>query len=179
MRPNSTPTVRKNRVKPNRRSVVRERAPRPGPWDMVDWRHLRFQLAAGLFAVLWVVLWGRAFYVQLILGPELENMATRQHSYTELVEARRGNIYDRNGQPLARSVECRSVYANPREVKDARATAAALAPLLHADAATLRRQLAQNRSFVWLSRKVDDATALAVQKADLAGIGLSREYERV
>lgn len=179
MRPNSTPTVRKPRVKPNRRSVARERTPQPSPWAMVDWRHLRFQLAAGLFAVLWAILWGRAFYVQLIMGPKLEDMAARQHSYTELVEARRGNIYDRNGQPLARSVECRSIYANPREVKDSRATADALAPLLHVDAATLRRQLDQNRSFVWLSRKVDDATALAVQKANLTGIGLSREYERV
>ena len=179
MRSTSTLSTRKTRLKPNRRAAARERAPRPSPWSGVDWQQVRFRLAAGLFAGLWVILWCRAFYVQLILGPDLETMAERQHSYTELVEARRGNIYDRNGQVLARSVECRSVYANPREVADAGAAAAALAPLLNEDPTTLRRRLSQDRSFVWLARKVDDATALAVQKADLAGVGLTREYERV
>lgn len=128
-------------------------APRPSPWSGVDWQQVRFRLAAGLFAGLWVILWCRAFYVQLILGPDLETMAERQHSYTELVEARRGNIYDRNGQVLARSVECRSVYANPREVADAGAAAAALAPLLNEDPTTLRRRLSQDRSFVWLAAR--------------------------
>lgn len=179
MRSTSTLSTRKTRFRPNRRASVRELTPRRPLWSGVDWERVRFRLAAGLFAALWVMLWFRAFYVQLIRGPELEIMAERQHSYTELVEARRGNIYDRNGQALARSVECRSIYANPREVADIEATAAALAPILNADQNALFRQLNQKRSFVWLARKVDDATALAVQKAGLAGVGMTREYERV
>lgn len=177
MRQNGSAPSRRFRAKPNQRRAV-PRVRESGPTS-IDWQNLRFQTAAGLFLGLWVLLWVRAFYVQIIMGPDLEAQALRQHSYTELVEARRGNIYDRNGQVLARSVECRSVYANPREVKDAKATAAALAPVLGVDPASLREQLSLNRSFVWLSRKVDDATAAAVRAASLNGIGLTREYERV
>ncbi len=144
-----------------------------------DWQTLRFQIAAVLFGVLWVVLWGRAFYVQIVMGPELAEQAMRQHTYTELVEARRGTIYDRNGQMLARSVQVRSVYANPREVRDPKHTALTLAPLLGLDAASLQKLLEKDRSFIWVRRKIDDATAEAVRNAALPGIGLSREYERV
>lgn len=179
MRPTTSPP-RKQRAKPNqRRQASRSRERKPSFWELVDWSRVRLQLAAGLFCVLWVMLWGRAFYVQIVLGPGLEQMATRQHTYTEMVEARRGNIYDRSGQVLARSVECRSVYANPQNIIDINATAAALAPLLKTNAASLRRMLESDRPFVWLTRKVDDATALAIREASLAGIGLAREYERV
>lgn len=150
-----------------------------GYFAQVDWQNVRFYLAASLFVVVWAALWCRAFYVQLIQGPDLANRAERQHTYTELVEARRGTIYDRNGHALARSVECRSIYANPHQVENVDAAVSVLSALLPLNPITLKEQLLQNRSFVWLARKVDDATAQAIQQADIPGIGLSREYERV
>jgi len=168
--------MRQGKSKQNRRRAAPvEQAP---PF-LPDRQGLRFQLAAGLFLSLWVVLWLRALYIQLVMGPELEAAAARQHSYTELVEARRGHIYDRNGQVLARSVECRSVYANPRSVRDAQATARTLSPIIGIPVDWLTKRLEQDRSFVWLTRKVDDATAAAVREAGLEGVGLTREYERV
>lgn len=175
---NHQPSIRKSRAKPNQRRTSSRAKNQKGGFQL-DWARLRFQAAAALFLLVWGVIWLRAGYVQLVHGPELQVMASRQHSYTELVEAKRGNIYDRNGQALARSVECRSVYANPREVEDVQATAEALAPLLGIKASTLQKQLSQNRSFIWLARKIDDATAAEVKNAGIKGVGLSREYERV
>lgn len=146
----------------------------------VDWGRLRMNVVAVIFVFLWSGLWCRAGYLQMIEGPRLADRAKRQYTASELVSGKRGMILDRNGQVLARSVECRSVYARPAEVRDAARTANALAPILDVSPQDLHVALSDSsRKFIWLSRKVDDSTAEAVRKAGLAGIGLSKEYDRV
>lgn len=144
-----------------------------------DWPALRISMVICLFCVLWAGLWVRAWHLQMIEGPKLADRAKKQHTTSELVSGKRGVIYDRNGQVLARSVEVRSVYARPGEVEDCHSTAAALAPILGIPEKKLADELATSRKkFIWLKRKIDDAAADAVRRANLAGIGLSREYER-
>lgn len=146
----------------------------------VDWGRARIRLVVGVFCLLWVGLWGRAWYLQMIEGPRLAERARRQHMATELVTGRRGMILDRNGQVLARSVEARSVYARPQDIEDFQAMALKLGPILGQDPQKLYAELSQTkRRFVWLRRKVDDYTAEAVRKANIPGIGLSKEYDRI
>lgn len=145
----------------------------------LNWPVVRINAVIGVFCVLWIGLWFRAWQLQMVEGPRLADRARKQHTASELVSGKRGMLFDRNGQVLARSVEVRSIYANPKDVADARAAAKVLAPILRLSEDKLAASLGQdNRKFIWLKRKVDDATAEAVQKASLAGIGLSREYER-
>lgn len=145
----------------------------------LNWPVIRINAVIGIFCVLWIGLWFRAWHLQMIDGPRLADKARKQHTATELVSGKRGMLFDRNGQVLARSVQARSVYANPKEVSEPRAAASVLAPILNMPEAKLAELLSQDkRKFIWLKRKVDDATADAVQKCSLAGIGLSREYER-
>jgi cell division protein FtsI (penicillin-binding protein 3) len=132
-----------------------------------------------LFALIWGGLWSRAFYLQIIEGPELAAKARRVNTGTELVEGSRGRILDRNGNVLARSLNCPSVWANPRAVKDARQTAAVLAGHLRMPAGKIASLLRENRQFVWLRRKVDLDVAQRIQAAALPGIYLESEYERV
>ncbi len=139
----------------------------------------RFQIVALIFIGIWIILWCRAFYLQIVIGPELRQMASKQHQITQLVEAKRGNIYDRNGQILARSVEAKSVYAHPKQITDKAFAAKTIAPILGLNKKRLQEHFEEDRSFIWLKRKVDDATALAIQKTNIPGIGLSTEYERV
>ena len=150
-----------------------------GWFASVDWNNVRFRVVAVLFFVVWGALWVRAGYVQLWEGPFLAERARRQHMSAETVSTPRGAITDRNGHILARSVECRSVYANPNAVTDIDATSAALAGLLGRPVDQIRPLLAKKRSFVWIARRVDDATAEAIRQADLTGVDLSREYERI
>ncbi len=146
----------------------------------VNWGLFRIKLVVSMFVLLWVGLWGRAWYVQVLEGPRLADKASRQYMSSVLVTGKRGSIVDRNGQVLARSVESRSIYIRPQEVKDVQGTAAVLASILSMPAPKIAEQLGKkSRKFIWLARKVDDKTAMAVQQAKLSGIGLSKEYNRV
>ncbi len=145
----------------------------------VDWERCRFYFIAGIFCLVWSVLWVRAGYIQLWEGPFLAEKARRQHMLAETVAASRGKILDRNGHTLARSVECRSVYANPNLVNDPGEVATVLAQILDRPAEQIRQLLEKKRSFVWIARRVDDATAEKIRSANISGIELTREYERV
>lgn len=144
-----------------------------------DWSRVRLYGVGCVFAVLWALLWSRAWYVQVYDGDRLAGLARRQHMAAETVSGRRGAILDRNGQILARSVEVRSVYVRPGEVRDVDATVNALAAALEAPAKHVRDAVTSKRGFSWVARKVDDLAAENVRKAGLPGVYLSSEYERI
>lgn len=145
----------------------------------LDWGVVRIRLVAVFFVIAWGALWVRAAKVQLVDGPYLSEMARRQHMSSEMVDTPRGMITDRNGRILARSVECRSVYVNPRQITDVDATAATLAELLNLPLESVHGTISKNKRFAWVARRVDDATAEAVRRAALPGVELAREYERI
>ncbi len=147
--------------------------------NSIDWVRVRLWCVAVVIFASWIVLWGRTAFVQLIDGPRLAERARRQHISSEVIDLPRGMITDRNGVPLARSVECRSVYANPSLIQDIRRTAETLAPIVHIPQAQIQSRLEKGRRFAWIARRIDDATAAAVRKISLPGIELVREYERV
>ncbi len=72
----------------------------------------------------------RAFYVQVIAAPGLQEQADEQHIRTVQLDAPRGIIYDRDGEELAISETMATVYADPGQIKDPVAVAQRLAPIL-------------------------------------------------
>ncbi|MDO5536384.1 MAG: penicillin-binding protein [Desulfovibrionaceae bacterium] len=172
-------------AQPQREEMPAEPAPEKQPWwdrlfPGTDWQMVRIRFVFGFFALIFAALWGRAWYLHMVDGPRLAELARRQHVTVELVGGKRGNILDRDGQVLARSVEALSVYANPGEIRDALNAANTLGPILGISPQTIYDKISRpGRKFVWLRRKIDDYTASAVRKARLPGIGLTKEYERV
>ena len=174
--------ARKRTTRQASSQAVNRRRSEGGPrawFASIDWNSVRFRTVAVLFFVVWGALWVRAGYVQLWEGPFLAERARRQHMAAETVAMPRGMITDRNGHILARSVECCSVYANPSIITDIEATATALAGVLGRPVDQIKPLLEKKRSFVWIARRVDDATAEAIRQADLTGVELSREFERI
>jgi stage V sporulation protein D (sporulation-specific penicillin-binding protein) len=129
--------------------------------------------------VLMVLLAARLVFVQVVRSGSLRQSAIAVRTRMVPVQARRGDIIDRNGEVLADSVDVYSVYANPALVTDKAATAARLAPILNVPEATLLQRLSQRTLFVWVRRRVTDAAAAAVRAAQLPGIQLTRESRRV
>ncbi|WP_461208267.1 penicillin-binding transpeptidase domain-containing protein [Desulfocurvus sp. DL9XJH121] len=144
-----------------------------------DWAGIRLAAVAVLFGLAWIALWGRAFQVQVLKGDELSAMARRQHLASEFVSGERGRIMDRKGRVLAQSVECRSVFVRPAEIKDPAEAAVRLGRVLGLPSHDVARDLRSRRPFEWLARQVGDREAALVEGLDLPGVHLVDEYKRI
>jgi cell division protein FtsI (penicillin-binding protein 3) len=142
---------------------------------------LRLMLV-GLSISLWAIgIGARLLQLQVLNRASFERLAARQSERTINLDPRRGAILDRNGKPLAVSVDAESIYAVPQDIDDPARTASALARALGLDAAARKELLAQlqkSRAFVWVKRKLDPTTARAVRDLSLDGVGFLSENRR-
>ena len=106
-------------------------------------------------------------------------MAAKQRLRTVTITAPRGTIVDRNGAPLAQTVDARDVYADPRHVVDPQRTAEQLGPLIGMTAATLAPMLARQTSYVPLVHAVTPALSARIMDLALPGIGVLPTTRRV
>lgn len=171
---NRQPVYKSKRV----RKSTFVRAPRPKQGPCIDWGRLRLGFVGAMFGLMWLALWGRAYYVQIVDGPRLAELALGQHLASEFVTGERGKIFDRRGRLLARSVEFQSVYAKPFQVSDPDAEAQVLAGILGQSPADIRGHLSGSSNYVWIARQVDDRAAAAIEAAGLPGVHLTQEYTR-
>ena len=114
-------------------------------------------LTAFALAFLFVVL--RLAWLQLVDGPRLAESALNRRTYVATVNAKRGTIYDRNGNVLAMSVDCSTIYCNPQEITDAPTTASVIASVLGGQGSDWLGQLTTDSTFVYLRRQADKADA--------------------
>src|SRR5712691_1031740 len=117
-----------------RRSTAIE-APRPGSSQ----RRALF-IAAGL--IVWMFLIG-ARLVQLQVSQHDDYTARARSQQLSSVETSptRGQLLDRQGRELARSIETASFYADPRDVKNASETAKKIAAITGQDRVELASRL--------------------------------------
>jgi cell division protein FtsI (penicillin-binding protein 3) len=121
----------------------------------------------------------RLVWVQVVMAGELTAKAKAQRLRDIEVPPRRGTIYDREGEPLAVSVEARTIFANPYQVKDKAATAATLAQVLGGEAKTYEQRLSRKGGFVYIERKVDKERADTLENLKLEGIGFLEDSRRM
>lgn len=121
---------------------------------------------------------GRLFALQIRDHQRLSQKATQQYERRLSVTAKRGAITDRHGRELAVSLEAQSLYAHPSAVRDPRAAAAALAPILGQSRGEILRRLTADKPFVWLQRKLPARQAEVLAGLTIPGIGLVPETRR-
>ncbi len=138
----------------------------------------RIYIVAGLLVMGLSLLLFKAARLQLGLGGDLKALAERQYLRQLKFRAPRGNIYDKDGRPLAISVPVWSIAAAPHRIEDREAVKQALRNVLPLEASTLDKKLAPGRRFVWLARRVTPEVADAVRALKLEGIELHKESKR-
>ncbi len=141
----------------------------------------RLRTLFALFAVLVVVLSARVAYWQTVGRAGLLERATGQVRSDEVLHARRGTIRDRNGAILAATVDLRSLYAIPSRIpdKDRPAVARDLGVLLGRDPAPILERLTSGADWVFLQRRLPEATANAIADLHVPGLGFEKESKRL
>ncbi|MDP9069044.1 MAG: penicillin-binding protein 2 [Actinomycetota bacterium] len=131
-----------------------------------------------VFTLAFMGMASRLFVLQIVEGPGYAKLAVAQRDRVIEFPARRGAILDREGEPLAISVDLHTVWTDPQHVTDPAGQAVKLAPVLGLDARELAEKLACECRFQYLARQVGPKVAQKVKKLDLPGIYLEAEPKR-
>lgn len=139
---------------------------------------LRAGIVGAFFLMTLVAISVQAFRLHIFKGAWLSERAARQYEGAMVVQGKRGAITDRNGSPLAVSIDSPSIAAYPRQVTDRSATAKQLAGALGLPQRNVYKRLDPKRSFVWLKRQATPRQAEAVRILGLKGVDFITEHSR-
>lgn len=122
----------------------------------------------------------RIFFIQFFRANYLSKLAKRQHYLFVELEPRRGTIYDTNLKPQAINISVDSLFADPLEIqdKDKETIARQLLPILDVDYSYLKDRLYREKSFVWLSRKIDASQSEAIKRLNIKSLNFIKESKR-
>jgi cell division protein FtsI/penicillin-binding protein 2 len=107
-----------------------------------------------------------------------------QNSETHPIIPKRGTIFDRQGNILARSVPRKSIYYKPfKDIRFEQHMTAirhlrSLLNLTSSEVEDIRNRIGQEKSFIWIKRKVEPEQEQAVAALELEGLGMLEENKR-
>ncbi len=128
---------------------------------------------------LFLVLLGRAFYLQGMNNDFLQ--AKGESRFVRVVDmpASRGAVMDRNGKPLAISTPVESIWASPSDMALTEPQVVKLAAALGLDKNLLAEKLQdKEKNFVWLRRQLSPELAARVVALKIPGVFQQREFRR-
>src|SRR5207244_10339016 len=132
-----------------------------------------------LFVAIGLVLWmlaigGRLVQLQIHQHDDLASRARNQQLSSIDTAPTRGEVLDRQGRELARSLDTESFYADPSEINNVNDTAKKVAGITGQDANELVQRLADakdsNKKFLWVVRRVDLERASKLDALELPGV---------
>ena len=131
----------------------------------------------------WMLLIGaRLVHLQVNQHDDLTSRARKQQLGAVETSPIRGQLLDRQGRELARSVDTESFFADPAEIENPADIARRIASVTDLDRATLTDRLIEaketNKKFVWIVRRLDEQTATKLSALYLQGIYPRKEPKR-
>ncbi len=141
-----------------------------------------------LVCVLMSALFVKVGYIQVVHGAEYSKLAVEQQTKDMPISAKRGSILDRNGEELASSAVCYSVWARPAQVKSGNTDEQkeisvnkcvdTLAEILGMDKEEVRTLVTKEQSLVKVAKYLDKETADKVRDANIYGIEIAEDVKR-
>lgn len=147
----------------------------------------RVTILSALFFILFCILAGRLFYLQVLQGEKYMLMAEKNRLSVRLTLAPRGYIYDRNGVKLAENKKTFQAVLIKEQADDYKKTLDKfnlLLPLEDDERARIERDISRRRAFMPVRVKdnltFEEMSLLQVNAPDLPGIvieeGINRYY---
>ena len=140
-------------------------------------RRMRAALA---FCMAVLIIFGfRLFQLQALDAPQLAAAAAEKRTRTLILPAQRGEITDRNGAPLAITVDARDITVDQTMVIDPIGSANALSKITGVEASVLLPELAGDRRFNYVLKKVTPEQWLKIKELQLPGIFSEKTSKRI
>src|SRR6185436_4505597 len=140
-----------------------------------------------LFVAIGLVFWmlvigGRLVQLQIHRHDELALRARNQQLSSIETAPTRGQVLDRQGRELARSLDTESFYSDPSEVINVAETARRISSITGLDRAELARKFNDakdaNKKFIWLIRRLEMERAAKLDALELTGVYSRKEPKR-
>ena len=164
-----------------------ERPRRPGgednpeeAWRMLQASEKRSHFVLGSIVVLLAVCLAKIGYLQLVESSDIEANGQQFYRYavTRNLPAKRGQILDREGNVLANSELCHTVWAVPEKLS-ASPRARDLARILKLSTKELSRRLATDRRNVVIGKCLDEKTTASLRTLKIDGLTFEKDYRRI
>lgn len=137
----------------------------------------RSAIISALGVSVWLLIISRLFFIQVLKGVQYREIASRQHQRHIRLEAKRGIIYDRNGEALVINLPVESFFAIPESVKNPDLVARTFGSS-NSSYNQIKRDLKTKRNFVWLKRKVEEQQSQKIKQSRLEGVWAKNETKR-
>ena len=141
----------------------------------------RHAVVAGAFGLGTVLAAARLVDYQIINRDEYVSEADSRRLLSQTLYAKRGTIYDRNGNVLTSSVECYNVAVRPHLIAEdeVEGIVAALVEVLGADEDDARERCTRDATWVYVQRQVDADDCETLEAYGYAGIEFEQTTKRV
>ena len=139
----------------------------------------RRMIVLSVFTLLISGLFYRALDMQVLNQAFFQQQGDARHIRTVPISAHRGDIYDRNGEPLAISTPVDTVWINPKEFTGFQKVSS-LAKVLNLNSVHLKNKIQKHaaKEFIYIRRQVSPDVGVKVAELGLKGVYLRREYKR-
>ncbi|MCK4272777.1 PASTA domain-containing protein [bacterium] len=138
----------------------------------------RTLLVIALGFCVWSSLVGRLFFIQILHNREYCRKSKVQHRCELVLNARRGNIYDRDGTKLVFNLPVKSYYAVPQEIENPQRLGDMFGKFLNRPSQSIIRNFYKKGSFVWLTRKMGPVESELIESWSIPGVYALGEMER-
>ena len=117
------------------------------------------------------------YSLQFIESDHFQDQALSYRERVEVLEAKRGTIYDKHFNVLASSIQSYNVAIRPNEINDL-GLIKILSPILGIDENKILNEITENSRFFYLKRNVDFETGQKIKSWNYKGVHLEQSNKR-